>query len=193
MNDRALCELLLICGSSRSGSTNAAVLTTIADHSAGWRANRFEGLKELPLFDPDDDHPPLAPSVSRLRRAIGAADGLVICTPEYAGALPAALKNLLEWTVGGAEMIDKPVMWINISGPAAPSGGADAHDSLRKVLGYVSAKIVDRACVRVPVIRDDVSDGRLGNPEKAREIVGTVQAFCATINSLNSADETEIV
>lgn len=43
-------------------------------------------------------------------------------------------------------------------GPAAPIGGADAHDSLRKVLGYVQADIVEPACTRVPLTRDAVAD-----------------------------------
>jgi chromate reductase len=178
----APCQLLLICGSSREGSTNAAVLETIAANlQSGWRAQRYQGLKSLPIFDPDDDYPPLAPAVMQLRSAIGEADGLLICTPEYAGALPAALKNLLEWTVGGGEMIDKPVAWINIAGLAAPTGGADAHDSLRKVLGYVSARIVDEACVRVPVARNEIADGLLAAPEKVHEVLGAVRRFCAAI------------
>ncbi len=59
---------------------------------------------------------------------------MLFCTPEYAGALPAALKNLLEWTIGDAGTYQKPVAWINAAGPAAPTGAADAHESLRKVL-----------------------------------------------------------
>ena len=79
-----------------------------------------------------------------------------MCTPEYAGALPAALKNLLEWTIGDAGTYAKPIAWINAAGPAAPSGAADAHDSLRKVLGYAGAEIVEAACRRAPVTREMV-------------------------------------
>ena len=78
-----------------------------------------------------------------------------------AGALPGALKNLLEWTVGDASTYRKPVAWINASGPAAPTGGAHAHDSLRKILSYVDADIVEDACVRIPLTREAVgADGR---------------------------------
>jgi chromate reductase, NAD(P)H dehydrogenase (quinone) len=35
-------------------------------------------------------------AVADLRAHIAEADAIVICTPEYAGALPGALKNLLE-------------------------------------------------------------------------------------------------
>jgi NAD(P)H-dependent FMN reductase len=72
--------------------------------------------------------------VQQLREQTAAADALLICTPEYAGALPGALKNLLEWTVGDAGTYGKPIAWINAAGPAAPTGAADAHDSLRRPL-----------------------------------------------------------
>jgi len=52
----------------------------------------------------------------------------------------------------------KPVARINVSGAAAPTGGADGHDSLRKVLGYMQANIVEPASTRVPLTRDAVAD-----------------------------------
>src|SRR5437764_14688772 len=100
-----------------------------------------------------------------MRAAVTAADALLICTPEYAGALPGALKNLLEWTVGDGGTYRKPIGWINASGPSGPTGGADAHDSLRKVLGYVHADIVEESCIRIPLTRDAVgSDGTIADP-----------------------------
>ncbi len=72
------------------------------------------------------------------------------------------------------------VAWINVSGAAAPSGGADAHDSLRKVLGYTGAQIVEEACVRVPLGRGDVGEDGLVAPSEARaEIVAAVSALAA--------------
>jgi hypothetical protein len=71
------------------------------------------------------------PSAAELRRQLRDADGVLICTPEYAGALPGSFKNLLDWTVGGGETYGKPVAWINASMRAD-----GAHESLRAVLGY---------------------------------------------------------
>jgi len=49
---------------------------------------------------------------------------------------------------------------------AAPTGGADAHASLAKVLGYVGADIVEPACVRMPMTRGAVGpDGLVADPE----------------------------
>ena len=121
----------------------------------------------------------MAPAVAALRGAVAAADALLVCTPEYAGALPGALKNLLEWTVGDAGTHAKPVAWINAAGPAAPSGGADAHASLRTVLGYVGAEIVEAACVRVPVTRDLVDPAGTITDPAARAAIGASLAVLA--------------
>jgi len=150
-----------VSGSSRDGSTNAAVLRTAAQVAGPEvQAVLYPGIGELPLFNPDDDREgaPVDPRVAEMRRELARADALLICTPEYAGALPAAMKNLLEWTIGDAGTYRKPVAWINAAGTAAPTGAADAHDSLRKVLGYAGADIVEDACVRIPVERSLVGD-----------------------------------
>jgi chromate reductase, NAD(P)H dehydrogenase (quinone) len=152
-------RVLLICGSLRQGSTNQAVLETAAALAPPQvEARMFDGLAALPHFNPDDDFEPLPESVRELRAALSQSDCVLFCTPEYAGALPGSFKNLLDWTIGGGEIYAKPVAWINAAGVAAPTGGADAHDSLRKVLTYAGADIVDAACRRVPVPRDAVSD-----------------------------------
>jgi chromate reductase len=158
-------RLLLISGSIRSGSSNSAVLRTVAAIApAGVRAELYERLAALPHFNPDDDFDPLPPAVIEMRAGIAAADAVLFCTPEYAGALPGSFKNLLDWTVGGGEISGRPVAWINAAGQAAPTGGANAHDSLRIVLGYTGAEIVEAACVRIPIARQMVGeDGLIGD------------------------------
>jgi len=178
-------QLLLVSGSLRAGSTNTAVLETARTLvPQGVTTVLYGGMAGLLHFNPDDDREGevVHSAVAELRSQVAAADALLICTPEYAGALPGALKNLLEWTVGDAGTYRKPVAWINASGGAAPTGGADAHDSLRKVLGYVHADIIDAACVRVPVTRDAVgSDGTITDPQIRDQIAAALTALARYI------------
>ncbi len=162
-------DILLISGSTRAASTNTAMLRTVAAVAGPDLTAALEtDLAALPAFNPDDDHDPLPAPVTALRARIHQAGALLFCTPEYAGALPGAFKNLLDWTVGDAapgSIHEKPVGWLNVSGPAAPSGGADAHASLAKVLGYVGARVVEDACLRLPLTRDAVgADGLIDDP-----------------------------
>jgi chromate reductase len=174
-------RLLLISGSVRDGSTNTAVLRTAqALAPNGVEAVLFEGITELPHFNPDDDAEGKAvpAPVAAMRQAVGEADAILICTPEYAGAMPAVLKNLLEWTIGDGGTYGKPVAWINASGAAAPTGGGDAHDSLRKVLKYSGADLVEEACARIPLSRSQISDsGLVDDAEAANAIATTVKTL----------------
>ena len=173
--------ILLISGSSRDGSTNGAALRTAAALAPeDVKAVLYTGIGDLPLFNPDADREgaPVDERVAAMRAAVAGADAVLVCTPEYAGALPAALKNLLEWTIGDAGTYAKPIAWINAAGPAAPSGAADAHDSLRKVLGYAGADIVESASVRAPVTREMVGGDGLVHDDAARgQIAASVAAL----------------
>jgi NAD(P)H-dependent FMN reductase len=143
--------VLLVSGSLRAGSTNTAVLRTAQTVAPpGMQSVLYDGLGALPHFNPDEDVDPLPPAVGELRTRVHQADALVICTPEYAGALPGSLKNLLEWLIGDdhpRSVYRKPVAWIN----ASPWGATDAHDSLRTVLGYAHATILDEVSAEIPV------------------------------------------
>jgi chromate reductase len=77
-------------------------------------------------------------------------------------------------------MDDKPVAWINVSSVAAPTGGADAHDFLRKVLGYVNARIIEDACSRLPMSRKDVGpDGLVADQAVLNGIRATLSTLAA--------------
>jgi chromate reductase len=174
-------HLLLVSGSLRSGSTNTSLLRTAAAVApAGISTTLYGGLADLPHFNPDDDAEgvTIPTAVAAMRAQLDAADAILFSTPEYAGALPGSFKNLLEWSVGGHEIYETPVAWVNAAGPAAPTGAADAHDSLRKVLGYVGANLVEDACVRIPVSRDAIGpDGLIADPELRTRLVAVLETL----------------
>ena len=175
-------RLLLISGSTRGGSTNTAALRTalgvLPDDTT---AELYEGLAALPAFNPDDDHEPLPPAPAELRAAIADADAVLFCTPEYAGNMPGSLKNLLDWTVGGAEMYRKPVAWINV---AVPGRGHNALAALSTVLGYVGADVIDEACVDLPLRSAQVDEnGLVTDPEWLAQLAKPLTAIRERLNS----------
>lgn len=178
-------DVLLLSGSTRRGSTNTAALDTCAAIASTLdppvTAARFGGLTALPHFDPDADRDPWPPSVAELRAACDAAAAVLICTPEYAGALPGSFKNLLEWTLGAGSLHGKPVGWLNVS--AGPTGAADAHASLAIVLRYAGARIVDEACRVAEVRRDAVGEDGLVHDASFRAVAASVLAALAAAAS----------
>jgi NAD(P)H-dependent FMN reductase len=174
-------KILLISGSLRAGSVNTAVLATAARQAgADVDASLYEGMGVLPHFNPDDDPDggPVDYRVADLRRRLRDADGVLLCTPEYAGAMPGSFKNLLDWTVGGGETYGKPVAYINASSRPDPDAARGAHESLRAVLGYTGVDLVEDACRRVVVPRGAIGDdGLITDDAIAREIGDAVRAL----------------
>jgi chromate reductase, NAD(P)H dehydrogenase (quinone) len=173
-------KVLLISGSVRSGSSNTALLMTAQRVApAGVAMVLYEGLETLPYFNPDLDRDPVPDPVRGLRGHVHDADAILLCTPEYAGALPGVFKNLLEWLIGDAEpgsISHKPVASINIS--AGPTGARDAHESLAKVLGFAGADFRVRAAI--PVHRHMIdADGLIGDHDvrqRVRDVIATMLA-----------------
>ena len=156
-------RVLLVSGSTRSGSANTAALVTAAALAPpGVTTVQYQGLAGLPAFNPDHDGEALPEPVAELRQQIAAADAVLFCTPEYAGTLPGSLKNLLDWTVGGGQLYEKPVAWLNV---AAANRGHGAQHTLASVLGYVGAVPVEAACRHIPVDRSALGpDGTISDP-----------------------------
>jgi chromate reductase, NAD(P)H dehydrogenase (quinone) len=163
-------RILLISGSLRSSSINTAVLRTAAQGPASDVVGcLYDRLELLPAFNPDRDRDPMEREVRFLRDEIHEAGALLFSTPEYAGALPGALKNLLDWIIGDDQVgsiYGKPVGWIN----ASARGAAGAYGELRTVLGYAHASIVECAFILLPVTPDMVgAEGIVTEPALRRK------------------------
>jgi chromate reductase, NAD(P)H dehydrogenase (quinone) len=142
-------RLLTVSGSLRAVSANGAVLDAVAALAPAHVAvTRFDGLADLPAFNPDLDGEGAVPSpaVARWRAAVAGADALLICSPEYAHGVPGALKNALDWLVSGPDVPGLPVAVVN-----ATTRAHIAHASLIETLRTMSAAVVEAASVRLPL------------------------------------------
>ncbi len=140
----------------------------------------WTALAELPHFDPDLDRDPLPAPIAALRALLAGADAVVLCTPEYAGALPKAFKNALDWTVGSTVFSDKPAAWIKVAADARRGEGA--HAELATVLGYVQARVLPEACTHVPIDRNAVdANGLIADQTTVRAVTGAIAAVLATL------------
>jgi chromate reductase, NAD(P)H dehydrogenase (quinone) len=87
-----------ICGSTRKGSFNAAVLRAAASELAAGTQLRIESIAAVPLYNGDDETEHGIPEpVTRLKEAIAASDGLLLVTPEYNNSIPGVAKNAIDW------------------------------------------------------------------------------------------------
>jgi len=179
-------SVVVLSGSTRAASTNTAFARTAAAHPpAGASVTAWLALTELPHFDPDLDRDPLPAPVAALRDLLAGADAVVLCTPEYAGALPGAFKNALDWTVGSIVFSDKPVAWIKVAADARRGEGA--HAELATVLGYVQARVLPEACTHVPLDRNGVdADGLIADETTVRTVTRAIASVLAAIDAADT-------
>ncbi len=141
-------RVLCLSGSLRRVSGNTALLRAARELAPQTlELCVYDGLGQLPLFNPDDETDLLPPSVQALRAEVGASDALLIACPEYAHGIPGAFKNLLDWLVGSLEFPNKPVVILN----ASARGSSHAQSALREVLQTMSARILEDACITIPL------------------------------------------
>lgn len=134
-------NIVAICGSLRAHSSNLALLRAARKLAPeGMTITLYEGLANLPHFNPDDDEEGATPpsAVAELRSLLAAADGILISSPEYAHGIPGSLKNALDWLVSVGALVDKPIAIIN----ASPGGGQFAQASLAETLTTMNWRVV---------------------------------------------------
>lgn len=147
--------ILGLSGSLRTASLNSAMLRLAAQCAPqGVRVCLFDGMAELPAFNPDLNVDTLAP-VARLRDAIRSADALLIASPEYAHGVSSVTKTALDWMVADGAVVDKPVaLW------SPSTRAAHAPAALRATLSVMLARLVEPAdlSITIAIRQDDTGD-----------------------------------
>jgi len=134
-------RVLGICGSLQARSGNLALLHAAAAlMPEGAELVLFDGLRELPLFNPDIEAGGAPESVTRWRLALAASDAVLIASPEYGFSLPGALKNGIDWVIGSGEL-ERKVVAVTAA-VAGPGRGRRGLAALRDTLTAVRATIV---------------------------------------------------
>jgi chromate reductase len=163
MTDAPL-NFLGIAGSLRTASFSAALLSEIVAMSdARVRVTSFP-LHDVPLYNQDlEPVPGQAPEpVLELRKAIGAAHGLIIVSPEYNYGMSGVLKNALDWASRPAYksvLAAKPILIITNS--PGSMGGVRAQQQLRQTLAGTLSRVVSRPDIAVAHVGTKLSGGKL--------------------------------
>jgi chromate reductase len=139
-------RVLGISGSLRRDSHNTKLLRAASDLlPPSAQLEIFDGLADIPPYNEDEDVDPAPAAVQRLREAIAGADAVLIATPEYNASIPGHLKNALDWAsrpFPDNAFRGKPVAVIGAS--TSMFGAVWAQAELRKVLGAIGARVIDR-------------------------------------------------
>jgi NAD(P)H-dependent FMN reductase len=169
-------KLLAIPGSLREKSSSNVIMYAAAHLlPENVEIEFYEGISTLPHFNDSDEAPE---SIVNLRDRIAKADGILICTPEYAFGVPGSLKNAIDWTVGSGELTNKPVAVVT-----AASGGDKAHAALLLILSALSSNVNAEATLLIPFIRTKVKNGEIVDREVLKQLKNVISSLVQTIKT----------
>jgi chromate reductase, NAD(P)H dehydrogenase (quinone) len=136
-------NVLVICGSLRKGSYNAALTRALPELAPlDMKLITAPPIGSFPLYNADvQDASGFPAPVNELAEAIRAADGVLFVTPEYNWSMPGVLKNAIDWVsrLKDQPFKEKPVAIQSCS--QGPLGGARMQYHWRMSMTFLNAFI----------------------------------------------------
>jgi chromate reductase, NAD(P)H dehydrogenase (quinone) len=143
--DRQL-DVLVICGSLRKGSYNAALARMLPKLApAGLAFRDAPSFEKMPIYNFDLQQSAGFPAdVTAWADAVRTADGVIVVSPEYNWSIPGGLKNVIDWVsrLKDQPFKDKPVALQ--SAAAGILGGARMQYHLRQTFTSIDAILFGR-------------------------------------------------
>jgi chromate reductase, NAD(P)H dehydrogenase (quinone) len=175
-------QVLAIIGSATTHSANLHLVQQLAVLAQNrFRVNIYNGLKQLPHFDPELSVGNTPPAVLDLRQQIAAADGIIISTPEYVFSIPSGLKNAIEWCVATTIFAHKPTGLIT-----AAASGLKGHEELQLIMRTVEARFTGPTTLLIQGIKGKLdADGAITDAKTRAELLDFVQAFAHLLGQID--------
>ena len=174
-------KILAISGSLRSESLNTKVLLAARELADGEvELELYDGLKQIPPYDQEDDVEPAPAAVAQFRDAIAGADAILFSTPEYNSSIPGQLKNAVDWAsrpLATNPLRNKPVAVVGASTGAF--GAVWAQAELRKVLSATGARVTEGELAVGHALQKFDEDGRLTDENLVEQLQAVVDELVA--------------
>lgn len=180
-------NVLGFSGSLREGSLNSAALRAAADLApAGMTVTPGPSL-ESPCTTRISARRGTPDAVTALANAVGAADAVLIVTPEYNYSIPGVLKNAIDWLsrLDPQPFAGKPLAIMGAS--MGRLGTARAQYHLRQTFVFLDAMVMNRPEVMIGAAHTLVDDSNNLTDEATRtHISGLLEALAAHTRRLAS-------
>src|SRR5580658_1965119 len=181
-------RLIGMSGSLRAGSFSNAILQTLRENFAGRADLRIYDLAPIPLYNQDFEGDKRPPAVKQFLADIEAADGLVMCAPEFNHSIPGVLKNAIDWASRPAfasVLAYKPVALMATS--RGPLGGARCLEHMKVALDSCLSRITLAREVIITAAETRIKDGRLVDEVSCGFACGAIEALLNEIRLWQAA------
>jgi chromate reductase, NAD(P)H dehydrogenase (quinone) len=181
-------SLIGMSGSLRAGSFSNAILETLRDRFADRADLQVYDLAPIPAYNQDFEGEKRPPAVKQMLADIEAADGMVLCAPEFNHSIPGVLKNAIDWASRPAfasVLAYKPVAIMATS--RGPLGGARCLEHMKVALDSCLSRVTLAREVIVTAAETKIKDGRLVDEMSLGFATAAVEALLHEITLWQSA------
>ncbi len=177
-------KILAIPGSLREASLTRQLVRSLRSIAPEDVEISIFYLNEIPIYNQDVELAEgFPPAVQAMRDQIEAADGLILATPEYNGAMSGAIKNAIDWASRGGIMAQKPV--APISGSPGALGATKAQESLRSVLNHLGMHVLSRPALAIPQMHEKLANDTITDETTRKFVTEWLSTFRNWIVQLN--------
>jgi chromate reductase len=166
-------KLAIVVGSNRRESINRKLAQALARLGEGAFEPSFVQIDDLPMFNQDLEPNRPEPTL-RLKREIEAADAILIVTPEYNRAIPAVLKNAIDWAsrpYGKSSWAGKPGAIVGATGGAIGTAVAQSH--LRSIMAVLDVALMGQPEVYFTMKPGLIDEDYLITDDKTHEFLSS--------------------
>ena len=181
-------EILLFSGSLRAASLNKQfvavakdICTTIPEVVA-----HVIDLKtlSLPVYDGDIEESGIPEGVQKLGAAVAKAQGLIISSPEYNGAMAGSLKNTIDWLsrLRPQPLLKKPILLLG----ASPGGFGAIRSLTSSTIPFATlGSYVYPQTFALAKAHEVLKEGTLVDPNQHKKLIELVTNYLAFVAKLN--------
>jgi chromate reductase len=174
-------KIAAIVGSLRHNSINKKLYFALKQLQTANCQIELLALDAIPMFNQDlETSMPIA--VTNIKQQIAAADGILLLTPEYNSAIPAVLKNIIDWGTrpAGQNVWRHKVTAIAGASPSI-NGTAAAQTQLRSLMATVGSILLSTP--EVCLNANDTNIANILNQENTQQLLRDFMA--AYLNWIN--------
>ncbi len=185
-------KLLMVAASLRRGSHNRKLIQLAAalaqDRGASVDLAEFNEFR-VPLYNADDEEASGVPaSAHAFARRLGAANGIVIASPEYNNSMPGTLKNLIDWVSRIRPLPFKGKHALLLSASPSLVGGNRGLWALRVPLETLGVLVYPTMYSLAQANQAFADDGSLVEPKLAERLAKIVEAYIRLGSALETAN-----
>jgi chromate reductase len=166
-------------GSLRAASFNRSLLRAAQELAPDGMEIEILEIGGIPLYDADVEAEGDPAPVAAFKRAVGAATGLLIATPEYNLGVPGVTKNVIDWASRpprGSVLDGKPVALMGAT--PGMGGTARGQSQLRQAFVFTNSYAMPQPEVLVRKASELFdSDGRLTDEATRAHLAKFLTAF----------------